>query len=399
MHVRSTSIRPFVSIALALFSAAFLFLGMSAQTQAASNPRPPHQPWPLQKLTTISLPGTPRSNWCYDTAVVDDGTYYLADNDRAGIDLIHDGQHPMYQGIIGQGQFSGIGGCKVGNYDTNGPEGLVIVHDQIFAGDGKSAVRVYDRETGRFITAISTRGHLRADEMAYDARDQLVIVANGSERSFSKQAAPFLSFISTKKGPTYDRIVKTLPFPHADALEQPQWNSENGMIYLTVPSSDQNTTGEVDMINPATWTITPIATPTCEDAGLAFVNRDLAAVGCASGEQIILNVRTHRIVHIPVTAVDIVAASTRFLYFASYGSETQAPQLAVTDLAGHLLQAIPLSRVSHTVTVDKATGSVYVPLDGGQVEVFQETPCHWRDARTLSDKTAPPSLKKGAVHA
>ena len=86
------------------------------------------------------------SDWCYDTAIVDDGTYYLADNDRAGIDVIG-GEHPTYQGIIGKGQFSGIGGCKSGNYDSNGPEGLVIGHDQIFAGDGNSTVRVYYRET------------------------------------------------------------------------------------------------------------------------------------------------------------------------------------------------------------------------------------------------------------
>ena len=126
------------------------------------------------------------------------------------------------------------------------------------------------------------------------------------------------------------------------------------------------------MIDPITLKITPIATPSCEDAGLAFASRDLAAVGCASGEQIILNVPTHHMIRIPVTSVDIVAA-THFLYFASYGSNTQAPQLAVTDLAGHLLQEIPISRVSHTVTVDKATGHVYVPLDGGHIAIFQES--------------------------
>jgi hypothetical protein len=373
MHFRSTSIRPFVRMALALFSAVFLFLGMSAQTQAASNPRSPHQPWPLQKLTTISIPHTPASNWCYDTAVIHDGTYYLADNDRASIDVIGGGKQPTYQGIIGKGQFTGIGGCRSGNYDIDGPNGVIIANGQIFGGDGNSSVRVYNAKTGQFVTKISTGGHLRADEMTYDARDQLVIVANGSERDFSKQDAPFVSFISTKT----DTVVRKLVFPNAMALEQLAWNPYDDKLYQAVVASVANSGGEVDEIDVHTMkTISIIATPTCEDAGLAFANRDLAAVGCASGEQIILNVRAHRLVRIPVTAVDIVAASTRFLYFASYGSDTQAPQLAVTDLAGHLLQEIPLSRVSHTVTVDKATDSVYVPLDGGKVEVFQETTCH-----------------------
>ena len=69
--------------------------------------------------------------------------------------------------------------------------------------------------------------------MTYDARDQLVIVANGSERDDAQQGAPFLSFISTKPGKTSDTIVKTLPFPHANALEQPQWNPYDGNIYLS----------------------------------------------------------------------------------------------------------------------------------------------------------------------
>ena len=122
---------------------------------------------------------------------------------------------------MGKGNSQGIGGCKSGNYDTDGPNGLVIANDQIFAGDGKSSVRVYYIETGKLVTTISTGGHLRADEITYDSRDQLVIVANGSERDYSKQDAPFLSFISTKQGKTYDQIVKTLYFhmpTHSNSL-------------------------------------------------------------------------------------------------------------------------------------------------------------------------------------
>ena len=235
--------------------------------------------------------------------------------------------------------------------------------------------------------------------MTYDARDQIVVVANGSERDFSKKNAPFLSFISTKQGKGYDQIIKTLLFPHADALEQPMWNPFDGKLYVTVPASDQNTTGEVDVIDPTTLKITPIATPTCEDAGLAFVNRNLAAVGCASGKQIILNVSTHHMIRIPVTSVDIVAATDHYLYFASYGSNTQAPQLAVTDLVGHLLQEIPISHISHTVTVDNATGHVYVPLDGGHIAIFQESRHFSNDTRFHSGKMAPASPEKGAIHA
>ena len=398
------SVRPFVRIGVFSCCVVALFLCLVGQAQARSvstqHPVSVGKQEVLHLLGTVTIPGTPASQWCYDTAVVDDGTYYLADNDRAGIDVIHDGKNPAYQGIIGKGQFTGIGGCKSGNYDTNGPEGVVVAHDQIFAGDGNSSVRMYSSETGKLVKTISTQGHLRSDEITYDSRDQLVIVANGSERDYAKKDAPFLSFISTKKGTTYDQIIKTLKFPHADALEQPMWNPYDGKLYVAIPSSDQNPSGEVDVIDLATMRGTIIPTPNCVPAGIAIANADLAAVGCASGEQIVLNMHTHQLIRVPVTSVDIVAASKHFLYYASYGSESQPPQLAVVDFNGHLLQTIPIASTSHTVTVDE-DGHVFVPLDGGRVAVFEEThQCHSSDpAFVFGDTVASSTLKKGQTHA
>ncbi|MBA2392045.1 MAG: alpha/beta fold hydrolase [Ktedonobacteraceae bacterium] len=327
---------------------------------------------PLQQIATITISGTPASNWCYDAATVDKGTYYLADDDRNAIDVIQDTQHPVLTKTIGPGTFTGPGGCKAYNYDAQGPNGVVVAHDQIFASNGNSSVKVYSSVTGQFITDIATHGHLRADEMTYDPHNQWVVVANGAERDFSKQAAPFLSFISTKTGKSMDHVVKTLRFPHAAGLEQPLWNPYDGKLYLSVTSSDQNKGGEVDVIDPTTFKVTQIVTPNCGDAGLAVATRAIMAVGCGDGMQIVLNVQTHHIIRIPVTSVDIIAATNHFLYYASYGSETQAPQLAVADLQGHLLQTIPIAAASHTVTVNPENGHVFVPLDGGQVAIFQQ---------------------------
>jgi hypothetical protein len=389
----------FVRLCCVLLLVGAFLLVIAERTEAAAvvpTPRPLSigRQRVLHLVDTLTIPGAPASQWCYDTGAINDGTYYLADNDRAGIDVIHDGEQPTYQGIIGKGQFTGIGGCKSGNYDTNGPEGVVVAHDQIFAGDGNSSVRVYDKETGKLVKRILTQGHLRSDEITYDSRDQLVIVANGSERDYARKDAPFLSFISTKKGKTYDQIIKTLQFPHADALEQPMWNPYNGKLYVAVPSSDQNPGGEVDVIDLATMRGAVIPTPNCVPAGIAIANADLAAIGCATGDQIVLNLQTDKLMRIPVTSVDIVAASKHFLYYASYGSDTQAPQLAVADFQGHLLQTIPLTVVSHTVTVDENTGHVFVPLDGGHIAVFAETDhCHSSPPAPFSN------TEKGQAHA
>jgi hypothetical protein len=297
----------------------------------------------LQQLATITIPGTPASNWCYDAGTVDNGTYYLADDDNKAIDVIHDGNHPSIALPIGKGTFTGPAGCRSYNYDAQGPNGLIVAQGQIFAANGDSSVRVYSSITDSFVTRIPMKGHLRADEMTYDQRDNLVVVANGAERDFSKQSAPFLSFISTKAGKKLDQVVKTLRFPHAAGLEQPLWNPYDGKLYLSVIASDQNKGGEVDVIDPLSLKITPIATPDCGDAGLAVATDTIIAVGCSNGNQIVLNVQTHHITRITVTAVDIIAATDHYLYYASYGSETQAPQLAVVDLQGHLVQTIPIA--------------------------------------------------------
>src|ERR1019366_2168193 len=108
-------IRPLIRISAFLFCAQMLLLNSGGLAQAKSGPLPlqqlaggTHSHNVLRLLNTVTIPNTPHTQWCYDTAIADDGRYYLADNDRAGIDVIHDGKHSASQGMIGKGQFTGV---------------------------------------------------------------------------------------------------------------------------------------------------------------------------------------------------------------------------------------------------------------------------------------------------
>lgn len=74
--------------------------------------------------------------WCYDTATIDPetGVYYLADDANRQITVIDPRSGHIYG--IGAGQFTGIGNCHQGDYSLDGPNGLALAGNQLFAGNG-----------------------------------------------------------------------------------------------------------------------------------------------------------------------------------------------------------------------------------------------------------------------
>ena len=57
--------------------------------------------------------------------------------------------------------------------------------NQAWAGDDDSTIKVVDLQTQKVVATISTDGNLRADELAYD-RDQVIMIGNDFD------APPFL---------------------------------------------------------------------------------------------------------------------------------------------------------------------------------------------------------------
>src|SRR5258708_35766600 len=110
--------------------------------------------------------------------------YYLADAGNARVDLI-DAKTNTFLGAIGG--FTGFHG----NIETQGPAGLLTDNlYQLWVGDGNSTVKVIDLFSRSIVATLSTGGTKRADELAYDPQEQLILVTNGSDRP------AFVTFIS-----------------------------------------------------------------------------------------------------------------------------------------------------------------------------------------------------------
>jgi hypothetical protein len=160
--------------------------------------------------TTINQPST-RS---FDISFVksDIGTYVLADRTNNAVDLF-DATAPSFTGYIGQGGFVGLG--KSSSCACSGPNGdLIDSNNHVWAGDGPAAncntaacpcytgqttsmVKEYTLApstgaTGR-LACLDTGGKYRADELAFDPRDGLLLVANDADG--------FLSLIRTTGTP------------------------------------------------------------------------------------------------------------------------------------------------------------------------------------------------------
>lgn len=340
------------------------------------------QTYNVKMLTTISVPNVPpkEGSFTYDIGWVDPGThrYYLADRVNKGIDVI-DTATNAYLTTLAAGKFAGF----KGNPDTAGPDGLLLIPEthELWVGDNPSQVKVVDQMSGAVLASISTGGKNRADELAYDPQDHLILIANDADDP------PFLTFIST----TSRAVVGKIAYPNAtNGLEQPVWNPANGMFYQNVPATKENPGGEVNKIDPKTKKIVAIYALTgCEPAGLALGPQGHLLVGC-SGDAIDAGAHAQSII---MDAADgyIIASVTevggsdevwynpgdnryylaaRLMTSTGMKGGTVTPVLGIIDAATNKWIAnLPTGKNAHSVAVDPGNNRVFVPVPSG-VAVF-----------------------------
>jgi DNA-binding beta-propeller fold protein YncE len=330
------------------------------------------------QVATIALPNVPpaKGAFSFDISWVDPGThrYFLADRTNNGIDVI-DTLTNTYLFTLAAGHFRGW----TGHAATSGPDGIVVLPrlHQIWAGDGDSTVKVVDLRSGLVVATVPTGGTRRADELAYDPRDHLVMIANDAD------TPPFLTFIST----TRRTVVGKIPYPQAtNGLEQPVWDPADDMFYQNVPATTAHPGGEVDRIDPATMRVVATYPLTdCMPAGLALGPARHLLVGCsgdaidagARAQTLVMDARTGRI----VATITQVGGSDEVGYnpgdhhyyvAANHMTSTglkggaRTPVLGIIDASTNAWIAnVPTSAASHSVAADPATNRVFVPLPSG----------------------------------
>jgi hypothetical protein len=224
---------------------------------------------PVPGFTDFTDPTKPHGG-SFDISFVDRDLYYLADRGFATghapgrvdvFDAINDVWLYSIPGFVGNHGSAG------GPDPSTGPNGILVLHtgkapkeqSELWAGDGDSTVKVFNLETKppKLIANIATGAptDLRADELAYDAKDSIIIIANDAS------VPPWVTFISQKTKKVlgkilYDNTCATSSCPKGhgpdalDGLEQPVWDPGTGLFYLAVPQTTAHSGGEIDVIDP-----------------------------------------------------------------------------------------------------------------------------------------------------
>jgi hypothetical protein len=331
----------------------------------------------LKMIAKVQVPGEPLDS--FDISYVDQKTnqYFLADRSNKAVDIV-DGTTLK---VIGQVPgFVGVPADK--DNDTAGPNGVLTVDNEIWAGDGDSSVKVIDRKTRKIVDTIRTGGKKRADEMAYDPKHHIFIVANDADDP------PFVTLISTRPG---HKVLGKIDFNDAsDGIEQPIYYAPKGVFMMSVPEiKGDKSTGGLAVIDPVKGEVTKtMKISNCIPAGLARGPGNNLVIGCNAGSKksglkpviLIVSADDGSVVTTVqgMGAADEVAYSAKNgQYYISARQMPNGPVLGVIDAKTNtLLQSIPTGGNSHSVAASDANGHVFVPLPktggpcGGCIAVY-----------------------------
>ena len=362
-----------------ILSAGLLSAGVLQADESQANHRA------IRLLSTIPIPPNVASNSSmmvvFDISWVDPETqrYYLADRSNAVIDVI-DARHDAFIKQI-SGNFKGF----TGSNDTSGPNGVVVGGRWLFVTDAPSRVLTFDLRSSppKTVSEVTTKAgeKTRADELAYDPQDHLILIANDADDP------PFLTFISTMSR----KVVGQILYRQATGgLEQPVWNPANDMFYQAVPATKANPGGEIDRIDPKTMKLAAIyAVKDCNPAGLTLGPQQHLLMGC-SGDPIAAGAHAQVLV-MDATDGSIVATITQVggsdqvwynpgdnryytasRYMTSTGLKggTPTPVLGVIDAAtDQWIANLPTGTGAHSVAADPGNNRVFVPVPQG-IAVF-----------------------------
>ena len=315
-------------------------------------------------LATIAVPGGLIQ---FDITQVDPQArrFYLADagtSKGAGrVDVIDTQTNKYLYGIPAIGSqnnalgFAGFTGMR----QKNGPNGIALIPDlnQIYAGDGDNSVKVVDLANRAIIATIPLGGINRADELAYDPLDHIVMVGTPGDPQ------PFLTFISTVTQTVLGKYTYpvTQAIANGGGLEQPVWNPLDDKFYISVPATNTGT-GSIDVFDPVKMTLVrSIPQNICSPAGLVITpyqhlmtscgvivdarsGNTIASINGVAGDQIWYNPGDNRYYfgNANLAAVD---AETRQLIIANNARSPYLP-----------------SPGGHTVGVDPNNNHIFAPV-------------------------------------
>lgn len=331
---------------------------------------------PYRFLTTVKINGDLAGG--FDISWVDSthARYYLADRGNATltppiaptVDVIDTRRGTLVTQIALNARGNGVVAIhkSAGDDDEEDSESP----GEVWVGDSNSFVEVIDLKTNTIVADIPTHGVARADELAFDPRDGIIVVANDQD------PIPFLSFISTKTR----MVIGTLPYPQVvfgtppkgHGLEQTVWNSRAGKFYLSVPATSANPKGEVNEIDPVKMIVTRVIPTTCGPAGLALVPEQRLVTSCGD----IVTLATGKVTNVAGLSADEIwfNRGDERVYF---GARVTVPVLDVdSDSVVATLTVgdatVTPAHTTHSVAADSHNNRIFVPVSHEGVKIYTD---------------------------
>jgi len=312
----------------------------------------------LHKIAEIPIPGVAFES--YDTGLVLEGRFYLADRSNKSLDVFDIATNTylyMIPGFVG----AGSGGLV-------GPNAMEVVNNgrEIWVADGDSTIKIVDVAKRQIVDSVSTGGKKRVHAVAYDPKNGIFIVGNDADEP------NFLTLVSTKPGHT---ILANIPLPRTEGVEQPLYRQANGMFYIALPTLDRDEhKGGIAIVDPLKASLVKvIEIRDCQPHGLAEGRGDFIVVGCSAGSKAsklppmaaLFDAKAEKLVPISdrMGGVDMVAYSKKLGLYVMGGREApDGPSVALFDAESNKwIENIIIPPNPHSVTVDEASGHVFVP--------------------------------------
>jgi hypothetical protein len=346
-------------------------------------------------LTTIAVPTDTGVNvqpngafTSFDISFADavTGNIFIADRSNASVDIFSG------SGLTFLGRASGFTGQQA-TTSVSGADGVLTVTSggvtTLYGGNGDSTLRVYNASNPTaptFVSAISTGGTTRVDEMAYSPSSHQVLAANNAE------TPAYGNLFSTNNGAppvTLNGVFPankiTVPASQggiaAGGMEQPAWDKNTGTFFVSIPAlAGTNNPGGVAEISTSGTVLRTIDFGTmgitsCSPTGLAVGGSGNLMVGCGNvgAAAILLNPTTGSIVKTfaGVGGTDELwydPAMNAFYVTGNNGTSTGRFFDVITDdAAGGIISQtvdLPETASAHSITVDPFNGDVFVALAG-----------------------------------
>lgn len=258
---------------LVSFLSLMIVLTMSARPSWADKEDDHNGGARLKLLGTIAIPGNPIASTDIADINQNTETLYFSDRSNLAVDVV-DAENDLYIGRIttnagGTLHFAGLTSPST----HEGPNGVVSTADKkVWAADGDSTVKVLDVDPSsptylQIIASVNLAGLSavsactggpagtcnRADEIAYDPSDHIIMVIDDEPTSIQ----PFATFIDSNFPYT---VLGQINFAAqglvaSKGLEQPAWDPQLHRFLQTLPSVNATGTGAIAVINPKTLVV------------------------------------------------------------------------------------------------------------------------------------------------